>query len=113
MADVIPPGWYDSLKLRVQGQEISCCSDADCFPTPAVFIDGVWWATPRRGKPGEKVKVPEDRIVPNKVSPYTHEGEGLAVLCQGAYSYTYTAELIGDMGTPFWIFCFVIPPTFF
>lgn len=102
--------WFRSLKQPVS--EFSCCSEADCHPTPARFIEGVWWARTSEGKDGEFVPVPKEIIVTGKASPFVRDGEGLAVLCESEYAGAYTKQVTGSMGSTVFLYCYVIPPNF-
>jgi hypothetical protein len=53
----------------------SCCNTTDCYPTPAKFKDGQWWAL-RRGD-DKYIPIPWAKVETNRDSP-----DGRSHLCE-------------------------------
>lgn len=111
--DPATSSWFKSLYgISQNGSTYSCCDQSDCHPTPAEFIDGHWVARTALGKDGELIAVPPEKVLSGVVSPFARAGVGLAVLCEVAAGSFNGAQVVGSMGTPLLVYCFVIPPTF-
>ncbi len=105
--------WFKSLTgISRNGASYNCCDQSDCHPIRAEFIDGMWVSRTKVGRDDEVIVIPADRVLKDKVSPFSIAGIGLAVLCETDDGGGDTRRVIGDKGTVVLVYCFVIPPTF-
>lgn len=73
-SDVPTADWFKSL--LVPGYGSSCCDQSDCHPVEFQERSDGWYAKSKLSDAW--VKVPEDRIIGNAVSPF----ESMGVLCE-------------------------------
>jgi hypothetical protein len=60
--------------MRPDMPHVSCCSDKDCYPTKARFVNGHWQAL--RREDGVWLDVPDEKVERNRDNP-----DGQAHLC--------------------------------
>jgi hypothetical protein len=76
--------------------DISCCNDADCYPTEAKMTDGHWWA--KRREDGKWIKIPDEKVEKNRNNP-----DGRNHICAPPPGYSlYSPPSSTDT-----VFCFI------
>lgn len=82
--------WYLTRPDIPAAPRGSCCSDGDCYATPARIQDGRWWALRREDR--QWIEIPEYRVV-TRPDELARRPDHQATLC----------------AVPTFIYCFVPP----